>query len=138
MAANTTPIYVKNITAKGTTWTNSDAASTKKTISPSIGAEGCRVHAVVATLDDTTARDFSLYLNDGTTDFLVGTFTVTASAGTSGAVSSISALSIVASFPWAGTDGSILIPSGWVLKAMNLTQVASAKTATIVAICGDY
>lgn len=138
MAANTSPIYVKNITGKGTTWTNSDAANTKKTISPTVGAEGCRVHQISACSSDTTSRDFSLYLNDGSTDFLIGSVTVDGLAGTSGTASAVSPLSLASILKWLATDGSLLIPTGWVLKAENLTQVTSAKTVTLVVLAGDY
>ena len=138
MAGNTSPIYVKNVTGKGTTWTNSDAANTKKTISPTVGSEGCRVHSIAATLSDTTSRDFSLYLNDGSTDFLIGTVTITASAGTAGASPAIGVTGLQTVLPWLASDGSLFIPTGWVLKAENLTQVASGKTATLLVWCGDY
>lgn len=138
MAANTSPIYVKNVTGKGSTWTNSDAANTKKTISPTVGSEGCRVHVIAATSSDTASRDFSLYLNDGTTDFLIGSVTITASAGTTGAAAAIAVNALATQLPWVASDGSILIPTGWVLKAENLAQVTSAKTVTFVVMAGDY
>lgn len=138
MAANTAPIYVKNVTGKGTQWTNSDAANTKKAISPTVGAEGTRIHAISAASTDATARDFSLYLNDGSTDFLIGTVTITSSAGSISTSGSVSLLASSVLLPWVASDGSIFVPAGWVLKAENLTQVTSAKTVSIVAIAGDY
>ena len=138
MAANTNPIFVKNITGKGVTWTNSDAASTKKVISPAVGTEGCRIQAIAVTSDDTSNRDFSLYLNDGTTDFLIGTVQVPLTAGTTSAVASMNILSKVVLLPWLSSDGSMLIPPSWSLKLMNVTQVTAAKTVTVVTTSGDY
>jgi hypothetical protein len=138
MTANVSPIFVKNITAKGVTWTNSDAASTKKTVTPAVGAEGCRVHSLSICSDDTTSRDFQLFLNDGTTDFLLGTISAVTLAGTNSSNSAINILSKTTLLPWIATDGSFLIPAGWVLKMMNVTQVTAAKTVTVVATCGDY
>lgn len=138
MAANVSPIFVKNITAKGQTWTNSDAASTKKVITPTVGAEGCRVQAIAVTSDDTSNRDFALYANDGTNDYLLGTVTIPLNAGSTAAVAAISFLSKVVNMPWISSDGSMLLPTGWSLKMMNLTQVTAAKTVTVVTTCGDY
>lgn len=138
MAANTAPIFVANITAKGTTWTNSDAAATKKAITPTIGANGCRIHSISIASDDTTARDFQLFLNDGTTDFLVGTVSATASAGTTSSNAAVSVLGKSTLLTWIPSDASMLVPTGWSLKLSNVTQVTSGKTVTVVATCGDY
>lgn len=138
MAGNVNPIFVKNITAKGVTWTNSDAAATKKTITPTIGAEGCRVQAIAVTSDDTVNRDFSLYANDGTNDYLLGTVQIPLGSGSTALIASISFLSKVVNLPWVSSDGSMLIPTGWSLKMSNLTQVTAAKTVAVVTTCGDY
>lgn len=138
MAANTSPIFVKNITGKGTAWTNSDAASTKKVITPTIGAEGTRVHFVSATSSDTVNRDFNLYLNDGTTDFLVGCVTVPAGSGSSGSSATLNLSQQTLQLTFLASDGSILVPTGWSIKAENATQVTAAKQVTFMAIAGDY
>ena len=137
-SANTAPIFVANVTGKGATWTNSDAANTKKVISPTIGANGARIHFINATSSDTSARDFNLYLNDGTTDFLIGAFTVTVGAGTSGAIASVCVSALNTQLPFLASDGSLLIPAGWSLKAENAAQVTSAKSVAITVIGGDY
>lgn len=138
MAANTAPIFVKSITGKGASWTNSDAANIKKAICPTIGTNGTRLHSISVTSTDTMARDFALYLNDGTTDFQVGRIQVPIGAGTADGVASLSVLTQAALLPWLSIDGSLLIPAGWTLKAENLSQVASTKAVTFVALGGDY
>ena len=138
MAANTTPLYVKDIQAKGTTWTNSDSAATKKTIFTADATNGSRIDAIAACSDDSSPRVFSLYLNDGSGDFLVGSVSIASLAGTDGAVPADNLLSRVTMLPWVASDGSLLVPAGWVLKAANLTQITSAKTVTLVALAGHY
>ena len=138
MAANTAPIFVKNLTAKGTTWTNSDAAATKKTVTPTVGAEGARVHSIAVTTDDTTARDFQIFLNDGTTDTLLGTVTIPIGAGNTGSAAAIAILKQSTLLPWVGADGSLLVPTGCVVKMANVTQPTSAKTFYVTTFSGDY
>lgn len=135
--ANTSPIFIKNVTAKGTTWTNSDSANTKKTISPTIGSEGTRIHSINITTDDTTTRDFGIYLNDGSTDFLVATIAISAGSGASSTAIAVLA-SISSLVPMAATDGSILLPAGWQMKGAVVTQPTSAKTFWVVVTGGDY
>ena len=138
MAANTAPIFVKNVTAKGVTWTNSDAAATKKTVTPTVGSEGARVHSIAVTTDDTTARDFQVFLNDGTTDTLLGTVTIPIGAGNTGSAAAIAILKQSTLLPWVGSDGSLLVPPGGVVKMANVTQPTSAKTFYVTTLCGDY
>lgn len=136
--ANTAPIYVKNITAAGTTWTNSDAANTKKDITPNIGAAGARVHTISVTSTDTVSRDFLLYLSSGGVDYLVGAISATALAGTTSGNNAVSVSAQAVLLPWLGSDGSILVPPLWKIRAENATQVTSAKTVTFMMTCGDY
>jgi len=137
MTANIAPIFVKNVTAKGTTWTNSDAAATKKTVTPTVGAEGCRVHRISIVTDDATAREFQVFFNDGVNDYLMGTVSVTAGAGNTSGVAAFSVTS-QSQLTWVSTDGSFLVPVGWIVKMANVTQPTSGKTFTVVCQAGDY
>lgn len=138
MTANTAPIFVKNVTAKGTTWTNSDAANTKKTITPTVGAEGSRIQRISVVTDDTVSREFQVFFNDGTTDFIMGTVSVTAGSGNTSGVAAFSVTAQSQLATWVSTDGSFLVPTGWVVKMANVTQPTSGKTFTVVCHAGDY
>lgn len=138
MAANTSPIFVDNVTGKGTTWTSADAANTKKIISPTIGADGARIHSVGITSTDTAAKDFAFYLNDGSNDYLIGTIAIPITAGFTNAIAAISVLTQGVLIPWLSPDASLLIPAGWSLKAENLAALTAAKTITVVTLGGDY
>lgn len=135
---NTQPIFVANVTAAGTTWTNADAAATTKVITPLVGENGARIHQIAVTNTDTVNIDISIYANDGSTDFLLGTLQIPANSGATSAVPAKALPLQTGNFPWFSADGSILLPAGWSLKASNAVQVASAKVLTIVAWGGDY
>jgi len=136
MAVNTKPMFVGKTNGKGTTWTNSDAANTKKTIFTGGASEGSMLTAIAVTSSDTSDRVFNIYLNDGSTDFLIGSKTVTAGVGVA-AASGLNLLADTTAFPWLSPDG-LLVPYGWVVKLENATQVTSGKTVTVVALGGDF
>lgn len=141
MAQNTNPIFVLVPKAAGVTWTNSDAAGTAKDLI-SAGTNGSRIGAICATSTDTSAVDMLLLLNDGSTDFLVGTVTVNIGAGYTGSAQAQNLLSTAvgaALSTWVAADGSLLLPTGWKIRAENVTQVTSGKTLTLVVMqSGDY
>lgn len=136
MAVNTKPMFVGKTKGTGTTWTNSDAANTKKTVFTAAATEGSMLTALACTSSDTSDRVFNLYMNDGSTDFLVGSKTAGAGAGT-GALGGLNFMADMAAFPFLTADG-LLVPYGWSVKLENATQVTAAKTVTFVALGGDF
>lgn len=136
MAVNTKPMFIGKTKGQGTTWTNSDAAATKKTVFTAAASEGSLLTALAVTSTDTSDRVFNLYLNDGSTDFLIGSKTANAGAGT-GALAGLNLLADTAAFPFLSPDG-LLVPYGWSVKLENATQVTAAKTVTMVALGGDF
>ena len=136
MAVNTKPMFVGKTKGTGTTWTNSDAAATKKTVFTAAASEGSLLTALAVTSSDTSDRVFNLYLNDGSTDFLIGSKSVSAATGTA-AAPSLNFMADTITFPFLSPDG-LLVPYGWAVKLENVTQVTAAKTVTFVALGGDF
>ena len=136
MSANTTPIFVAAINNKGQSWTHSDSAATTKDVFVA-ASNGSRCFGIAATLTDTTAVDVQIFIYDGATAWLAGTVTVAIGAGNTGSVSAQNLLSL-SNNPWLNSDGSITLPTGWKIQASNVTQLASGKTLTLVALGGDY
>lgn len=136
MAANTEPIFVKTPNNKGQTWTNSDTAPTTKDVVVA-ATDGTLVTAVSAASTDTSDRDFHLYYNDGTTDYLLGTVTVTAGAGNTGSVAALNLLDL-SKCPALNPDGSLFLKTGEKLRAANVATVTSAKTITLIGLAANY
>lgn len=134
----TTPLFATAVVGKGQTWANSDGANAKKDLTAAATGNGLLIAAVSAISDDTSARLVQLFLNDGTTDFLIGTVNVPAASGTDGANGGIGLLSNVSLVPLSSSsNGDIAIPAGWKLRAATTTAVTSGKTVTVVALGGN-
>lgn len=137
MPAGTTPIFIAVINDKGVTWVNADGAAASKDVFVA-GSNGSRCFAIAATSTDTSDRDFQIFLNDGSTSFLVGTVTVPLGAGNTGTVAALNLIGSLSTNPWLNSDGSVMLPTGWKIKASNVTTITTAKTVTLVALGGDY
>jgi hypothetical protein len=131
------PLFATAILGKGVTWTNADSAATKKDITAVASGNGMLVSSISAILDDTTARVVQLFANDGSTDFLIGSSAVAALAGSDGATPGSSLLANVSLSPFASSNGDCCIPSGWKLRAQQVTQLTSGKTLTLFVQAGS-
>jgi len=131
MAANTNPIFeLKPLTDTPKQFTSADT-TTKKTL-VSGATDSTRVDAISCCSNDTASISLNFYLNDGSTDFYIGTVTVTAGAGYT-TVSKIDAITTLAP-----SLGYLWIPSGWSLKCACNATMTAAKTLDVVAHGGVY
>jgi len=101
------------------------------------GIEGARVNMISAVSDDTVEMVVDLYVNDGASDFLIGSVTVPTLSGTDGSTPAASLLN-AADLPYLGEDLSLFLEGGNLLKAAVQTTVSTDKAITLVATYGDY
>lgn len=142
MAANTSPIFglSANVgpdggTNGGVEFVNADG-TTAQTVFTS-GTDGAVLRHLNACSDDTSAIDCSIYLNDGTADYLLGTVTVPTLAGTDGTEPAVDLLD-PGLIPGVGIGGELFIPATWTVKVGLGAAVTAAKTLTLVGIGVDY
>jgi hypothetical protein len=90
------------------------------------------VDAIYCCSDDTAAISLNFYLNNGSTDFYIGTMSVTAGAGYT-TVSRVDAMTTIG-----GTLGYIWVPTGWSLKCACNATMTAAKTLTVTPQGGVY
>lgn len=139
MAKSTNLNFTQEIEVKhlALTSANTTTAATLYTVS----ANDAVVKSITATTTDTSAVNLQIYINDGSTDYLLGTVRVAAASGTDGATAAVDLL------------GSTLLPGlpsdlnyrrvlplkyGHVLKVGCLATMTSAKTTTVTAVIEEY
>ncbi len=135
MPANTSPIFVLASNCKGVTFVNADGTA-KKTLFTA-GTNGSLLTDLNITSDDTAARDIDLFLKDGTTSFALGTIPVTIGAGTTAASNAVNGLDAT-KLPGVAADGTLWLPTGWMVEGAVKVAVTAAKMITVLALGGDY
>jgi len=136
MAANTEPVFIAsalNTTANtqiGNTIVPADTTDKKDVVSGA--ADGSVIQDLVASTDETEARDITIYLHDGTTSWPLGTVEVGIGA------TSVSLLNTT-DIPSLDKrdDGAILLASGQKLQVASDDTVTADKTIWIVALGGN-
>ena len=129
------PIFPQAIKNSMATLENTDGTTIKDLVTA--GASGTRVDSIAVVSDDTADKDILLYVNDGSTDFLLGRATIKAGAGTDGTNKTVSLLNST-DFPFLKEDLSIYLKATYKLRVAAQTAVASGKKITISAWNGDY
>ena len=137
MAANLKPIFIKeglNTTANtqiGNTIANADGTDKKTVITGA--TDGTLIYDIIAKSTDSVARDITVYLHDGTTDWPLGVIPVGAEAD------SVSLLD-TAYIPALNKrdDAAIILPSGYSLNVASDAAVTEATAITCVAYGGNY
>jgi hypothetical protein len=131
MAANTAPVFqLKPLSDAPQTFASGDT-TTKKTIVTG-PTDSARVDAIYCCSDDTAAISLNFYLNNGSTDFYIGTVAIPIGAGYT-TVSRIDAMTTLAPLL-----GYLWVPSGWTLKCACQATMTAAKTLTVVPQGGVY
>jgi hypothetical protein len=131
MAANTAPVFqLKPLTDTPQTFVNADG-TTKKTLVAG-ASDSTRVDSISVCSDDTSVRTLDFFLNNGSTDFYIGTVTLPIGSGytTVGKVDAMTTLAPLLGYLW--------VPTGWSLKCAMNVAVTSGKTVTVVAHGGVY
>jgi hypothetical protein len=129
------PIYPGTIKNAGLDIENADATGLQTLLTA--GTDGSRINMISAVSDDTAEMIVDLYINDGATDFLIGSVTVPTLSGTDGSTPAVSLLNAT-DLPYLGDDLSLFLEGGFLLKAAVQVAVTAAKKVTLVATYGDY
>lgn len=140
MAKSTSLPFTQDINNGFAAFTNADAALTAKTLFTA-DADDEVVKCIQIASDDTSARVVDLLINNGSTDYLLGSVSVPAASGTNGTTAAVDALA-AGLFPGLPMDavGKRVLPlkGGYALKVRNQAQITAAKTLTVTTISEKY
>ena len=141
MAANTSPIFVKNRKVAVVQILPADT-TTLKTLMTADATNGSRLLAINVSTDDTVAETLGVYIQiaGSGTNYPLGVKTVALRSGdptNTGAVPSVNLLDLAA-IASLDPDGSLGLGPGDVVKVGVQATITAAKTTTVAAIYGDY
>ena len=136
MAANISPIF-QAAPSNGTPQTILPADTTAEKTIYTAGADGALVDSVFVTSDDTSDVVLNVFVNNGSTSFLIGAVTIPTLSGTDGTAPAINLLNLD-SLPALQAGGGLTLQSGHKLNVSAQVTVTAAKTVTITAAGGDY
>lgn len=111
---------------------NSDGTSILDVLSA--GTNGTRVGQLFAVHDDSAAVIVKLWLNDGTENHLLGMVSLAAATVATPHVSG----DFLQSSAWIGTDGALILPSGYKLRASVNAALTAGKKCSVIAAGGDF
>lgn len=138
--AKTTNFYVTQTLAFATGEILPADTTTKKTVytAPTDGAVLKTLHC---TSTDTAAMNVQLWVNDGSTDRLLGTIAIAANSGNTGAIASVDMLSGTL-IPGLGYDQNgkrvLSLKGGAILKVAALVTVTAAKKLDFLGIAEEF
>ena len=137
MAKSESLNFTQEINTKGLTIANADA-STLKTIYTGAGNDAL-VKALTVCSTDTSARTILFYVNDGSSDFMLGAIAIPAGSGTNGTASNVDVLATLAGLANDSYGKRILLlNSGAVLKVKSTTTVTAATQIDILCQIEEY
>jgi len=87
------------------------------------------------------ARVLQLWVNDGTTDFLLGAVNIPLRSGDTGAVAAIDLLggTLLPSLPYDANGKRIIpLPAGYILKVNSQVAVSATREITVVCMAEDF
>lgn len=105
------------------------------------GSNDSVVKAINVQSTDTAARVVQLWVNDGSTDFLIGSVNIPLRSGDNGTAATIDLLggTLMPSLPYDANGKRILpLPAGYILKVNSQATVTAAKEITFVCMAEDY
>jgi len=140
MAGTATPIYPQTIKNWAVQILPADTTTLKTIVTG--GTNGSVVEFVNIASTDSVARDVKLWLNDGTTSYLLMTISIPANSGNTNALTSIAPLNSTTLFGGVPFNNSgnkfIYVANGWTLRINSTVTVTAATAINIVAHGGDY
>jgi hypothetical protein len=139
MAKSTNLNFTQSVKLSGVKILPADTTTLKTLFTA--GTDDSIVKAINVQSTDTAARVVNLYVNDGTTDFLIGAVNVPLNSGNTGAVAAIDLLggTLLPSLPYDANGKRILpLPAGYVVKVSSQTTVTAAREITFVLMAEDY
>jgi hypothetical protein len=140
MAANTSPIFIKNRKVAVVTIVPADTTTLKTLMTA--GSEGSRLLAINVVTDDTAANVVGMYVQiaGAGTNYPLGVKSVALRSGDPTNVSALPSVNLLdlAAVSGLDPDGSLGLGAGDVVKVGVQATVTAAKTVTCMAIYGDY
>jgi len=139
MAKSTNLNFTQSVKLSGVKILPADTTTLKTLFTA--GTDDSIVKAINVQSTDTAARVVNLYVNDGTTDFLIGAVNVPLNSGNTGAVAAIDLLggTLLPSLPYDANGKRILpLPAGYVVKVSSQTTVTAAREITFVLMAENY
>ena len=139
MPKSTNLNFTQNIKLSGAKIVPADT-TTLKTLYTA-GTNDAIVKAINVQSTDTAARVVQLWVNDGATDFLIGSVNIPLRSGDNGTAATIDLLggTLMPSLPYDASGKRILtLPAGYILKVNSQATVTSAKEITFVCMAEDY
>lgn len=133
MAANTSPIF--GLTAKLAEVDIINADGTTKNTIYTAGTDGGVIKHINVVSDDTATVEMQVFVNDGTTSYLIGTVDITTLAGTDGSEPAVD-LCDANLIPLLAEP--LYIPSGYTIEVAPKAAVTSTKTVWVVGVGVDY
>ncbi len=139
MAKSTSLFFTKGVNLKAVTILPADTTTLKTIYAAS--ADDAIVKAINVVSDDTAARVLDLVVNDGTTDYLLGSVNIPLASGSNGTATAVDLLSgaIIVGLPYDALSKRVLpLKGGYVLKVRSQSTVTTAKTITVTAVIEEY
>ena len=105
------------------------------------GTDDSVVKAINVASTDTAARVLSLFVNNGSSDILIGRVNIPANSGNNGTAATVDLLTgtLLPSLPYDSAGKRVLpLPAGYILKAGTTTTVTAAQSITVTAMAEDY
>jgi hypothetical protein len=139
MAKSTNLNFTQNLKLSGVKILPADTTTLKTLFTA--GTDDSVVKAINVQSTDTAAKIVNLYVNDGTTDFLIGAVNIPLRSGDTGTAATIDLLggTLMPSLPYDANGKRILpLPAGDSLKVSVQATVTAAKEITVVCMAEDY
>lgn len=136
MPANTNPIFIADRKAWALELDNGDG--TTAAVLVSAGSNGSLIETIAVTSTDTAAVELDLYINNGTSDFAVGSATIPIGAGTDGGTTAAVDLLQQTDLPWVRDDLTLALEAGHSLKIGAHAAITATYAVHVVAFGGDY
>jgi len=139
MPKSTSLNFTQNLKLSGVKILPADTTTLKTLFTA--GSNDSVVKSINVQSTDTAARVVNLYVNDGTTDFLIGAVNIPLSSGNNGTAATIDLLggTLLPSLPYDANGKRIIpLPAGDILKVSCQTTVTATREITFVCMAEDY
>jgi hypothetical protein len=139
MAKSTNLNFTQEINLVGKRLTSTDTTTFVTLYTAS--TDDAVVKSLTVTTTDTAAVNLKIAINDGTTDFLLGTVRVALASGTDGAATTVDVLgsSLLPGLPRDLNNRTILpLKNGHILKVGCLSTMTSARQTDVIAVVEEY
>jgi hypothetical protein len=139
MPKSTTLNFTQNVKLSGAKILPADTTTLKTLFTA--GSNDSVVKAINVQSTDTAARVVQLTVNDGSTDFLIGSVNIPLRSGDNGTAATVDLLggTLLPSLPYDANGKRIIpLPAGYILKVNSQATVTADKVITFVCMAEDY